>query len=489
MVRVEKLPSSFRDRTVCIIGLGYVGLTLAVTMADSGFDVFGVERQGAVLDKLRRGEPHFFEPRLAEKLARVVEKGTLHLSNAIQDGRNGVGGRATAYVITVGTPLAKDGGIELRFMEQAADEVARVLLDGDLVILRSTMKIGTARAVVQRRLVETGKRFEIAVCPERTLEGRALVELHELPQIVGADTPETRHRCAQLFSILTPTTVAVSSLEAAELIKLTDNTYRDVTFAFANEIAKLCGQLGVSASEVIAAGKLGYPRTNVALPGPVGGPCLEKDPHILAQSAAELGVDMAITRAARETNESQPEEVATLLASQVRAIAAWPAEPRIVVAGLAFKGAPATDDLRGTMAKPIVEALRRHFPRARICGFDCVAAPEACRAYFGIDMVETLDAVFAGADLVVLANNHALFAGLDLPAAARTMNKHGIVYDFWNLYDDVAAAMPDGRMYLSLGSETVADGPTGRTGVKASRRLPPNTYVVAGGRGAPARRW
>ena len=153
---------------------------------------------------------------------------------------------------------------------------------------------------------KSGKKHQIAFCPERTLEGRALIELHELPQVIGADDSDTRWRCQQLFGQMPPTTVAVQTLETAELVKLVDNTYRDLTFGFANEIAKLCSHVGISANEGINAGRLGYPRTKVALPGPVGGPCLEKDPHILVESAKQWGVHLPITPAGRPTNEQQP---------------------------------------------------------------------------------------------------------------------------------------------------------------------------------------
>lgn len=445
-----KLPTTLADRRVCIIGLGYVGLTLAVAMADSGFEVFGVEIRDDVVDGLRRKVPHFHEPRLEEKLGRVIDKGALKLGKTVDDDF-----RASVYIITVGTPLTSEGEIQLRFIEQATQQVAAALKDGDLIILRSTVRLGTARNVVRPILESTGKSFQIAMCPERTLEGRALLELHELPQIIGADDPDTRFRCAQIFTVMTPTTVQVSSLEAGELVKLTDNTFRDVTFAFANEIAKLCARLGVSAREVIAAGKLGYPRTNVAWPGPVGGPCLEKDPHILAQGAAAYGVEMAITKAARRTNEEQPDDAAALIAEQAARMPGFSGAPRIALLGLAFKGVPATDDLRGTMAKPILRALRDRFPRATVTGYDPVVKAADARAYFGeIDMVSNLGDAFSGADLVVIANNHPSFKAMDLAAHAEAMSRPAIVYDFWNLFDDVAVSMPDKVVYLGLGSET-----------------------------------
>lgn len=476
---MRSLPQNFTDRRVTVIGLGYVGLTLAVAMADSGFEVMGIEVRQDVLDLLAQGEPHFFEPRLKDKLQRVVGRGTFRFS------REPVPAFASSvYIITVGTPLDKDGRIQLRFIEQASQQVAAVLKDGDLVILRSTVQLGTARSVVHRVLGATGKRFDIAVCPERTLEGRALLELHELPQVIGADTPDTRFRCAQLFSILTPTTVTVESLEAAELVKLIDNTYRDVTFAFANEVAKLCGRLGVSASAVIAAGKLGYPRTNVALPGPVGGPCLEKDPHILAQSAERLGVDMAITKAARRTNEEQPVDSTSLILAHTQRIRSFSTAPRIAVLGLAFKGVPATDDLRGTMAKPIIEQLRKHYPRGTIVGFDPLVPRDAARKHFDIDIVPTIEEAFLHADLVVIATNHAAFKAMDLGAQAQKMRRPGVVYDYWNLYDDVAGSMPNEVTYLGLGSEMLCmpREPALQTRV-ADKPFVPRKYVVTGGTG------
>jgi UDP-N-acetyl-D-mannosaminuronic acid dehydrogenase len=465
------VPEGLGDRSVCVVGLGYVGLTLAVAMADSGLSVLGIEVKQDVLDKLGRIEPHFHEPRLKDKLARVLTKGSLRVGASVDPAFDG-----TVFIITVGTPLDAEGQIALRFVEQAARQVREVLKDGDLVILRSTVKIGTARNIVRPILAESGKRFDLAVCPERTLEGRALLELHALPQIIGADEANTRFRCGQLFSMLTPTIVSVSSLEAGELVKLIDNTYRDVSFGFANEVAKLCARLGVSASEVISAAKLAYPRTDVAWPGPVGGPCLEKDPHILASSAAEHGVEMGITVAARRTNERQPGDAVRLIAARARHLPGFAPCPRIAVLGLAFKGVPETDDLRGTMARPILRELKANFSGADIVGFDAVVPREEARAALGIEVETSVAACFTGADLVVIANNHPSFRAMDLATLAQTMNRPGLVYDFWNQFDDIVEAMPEAVAYVGLGSEDLPR--IARVSVGAARR-----YLVTGGTG------
>ncbi|WP_448202720.1 nucleotide sugar dehydrogenase [Azospirillum sp. sgz302134] len=444
------LPKSFPDRNVCVLGLGYVGLTLAVAMADAGFQVHGVEVRGDVLDKLARGIPHFHEPGLTEKLQHVVSRGRFTFGRTPDECDH-----CSVFIITVGTPLKADGRVRTDMIEAATRQVAERLHDGDLVILRSTVKLGTTRNVVAPILRATGKRFDIAFCPERTLEGQALIELNQLPQIIGAERIEVATRAAQIFGFLTPTTVKVSTLETAELIKLVDNTYRDVTFAFANEIARLCNAMEVSALEVARAGKLGYPRTHLPLPGPVGGPCLEKDPHILIESAREVGVDMDITAAGRRVNESQPQEVSRFLQQLTHSMQGFPQAPTISLMGLAFKGRPATDDLRGTMAKPVFEELRTRFPQARWKGFDAVVAPDDIRS-FGLEPARNMAEAVEGANLAVILNNHPVFTSMPLPDLANRMDRPGVIYDFWNNFNSREVDLPEGTAYVALGSHGAA---------------------------------
>ncbi|MGL6042364.1 MAG: nucleotide sugar dehydrogenase, partial [Sandaracinobacteroides sp.] len=419
---------------------------------DTGFHVHGVEVREDVLEGLAQGKPHFWEPRLKEKLARVIKKGSFTFSTQLDSGT-----QASVYIITVGTPLDKTGKAKLSMAESATRQVVAHMSDNALIILRSTVKLGTARNVVKPILEASGRPFQIAFCPERTLEGKALIELHQLPQIIGADDPETRWRCQQLFGQMTPTTVAVGSLESAELVKLVDNTYRDLSFGFANEIARLCGRVGISAHEVINAGKLGYPRTNVALPGPVGGPCLEKDPHILNESAKQWGIELPITLAGRQTNERQPADIAMAVKNWSDRHSTFSRTPVISLLGLAFKGSPPTDDLRGTMALPIQRELAHAFPHASFRGFDAHVSATDSRDFFGFSTVGTLDEAFQGADIVVLLNNHAVFQQADLPFLAGSMNRPGIVYDLWNMHDNMSNEMPEGIVGLTLGTERLKD--------------------------------
>ncbi len=439
------LPNTFPDQKICVLGLGYVGMTLAVAMADAGFQVHGVEIRGDILDTLGRGVPHFHEPGLAERLRHVLQRGRFTFSQAPE------GEHHSVYIITVGTPLDDQGRVRTDMIEAATRQVAACLRDDDLVILRSTVKLGTTRRIVQPILAATGKRFDIAFCPERTLEGQALVELNQLPQIIGAESVGVAARAAQIFGFLTPTTVKVSTLETAELIKLVDNTYRDVTFAFSNEIARLCDKLDISAAEVVRAGKLGYPRTNLPLPGPVGGPCLEKDPHILIEGAREAGVEMEITAAGRRVNETQPVEVAGFLEALTRSMQGFPTAPTISLLGLAFKGRPETDDLRGTMARPMFQELRARFPKARWRGFDAVVGHEQIRA-FGLEPADSMVGAVHGVNLAVILNNHPIFTSMPLPDLANRMDRPGLIYDFWNNFSSRNTDLPEGTAYIALGS-------------------------------------
>jgi nucleotide sugar dehydrogenase len=449
---MSRVPSDFPDRTVCIFGQGYVGLTLAAVMADIGFDVIGTEIRDDVLACLRKGKAHFHEPGLDELVGKLVARGRLRFKKHLERGD-----KPTVFIVTVGTPLGADGKVNLSSIQNVSDEIAKNLKQGDMVVMRSTVKLGTTRRIVIPILDSAGVDYDVAFCPERTLEGQALPELRHLPQIVGSVSPRARIRAAQLFSFLTPTVVQVSSLETAETIKLVDNTQRDVAFAFANEVARICDAIGVSAREVIQSGKLGYPRTNLPLPGPVGGPCLEKDPHIMVEGLREVGLEPEITIAARRVNERQPAETVAEIRRWLESKPNFPGRPVVTLAGLAFKGRPATDDLRGTMARPILAALHEAFPQGRYRGFDAVVPADIVQLAFDLTPAATLEEAFDDANLVVLANNHPCFAGMPVERLAERMAAPGLIYDYWNNFDGPELKMPDGVRYMALGSHRLVD--------------------------------
>ncbi len=414
------------DERVCVLGMGYVGLTLAVVMAERGFKVYGAEINKKTLAKISEGSPHFFELGLEIRLKRALKSGKLTFVEGISQIPSDE--LPSAYVITVGTPLGADGRPRMDMVSNVASEVANHMPEGALVVLRSTVRMGTTRAVVLKRMEETGKRFGLAYCPERTLEGRALEELTSLPQIVGGLTDRDLWRATSIFQRLTPTIIKVSSLEAAEVIKLLDNSYRDHMFAFGNEVALLCDAASLDGIEVIRAANTGYERTKIAMPGFVGGPCLHKDPHILQDSLTDFDFVPSLIKEGRALNESLSDHVIDMI---LREMPIASKIDKVSICGVAFKGRPETDDTRSTPALELIAALRSRFPGARLCGQDFAVANDGI-ADLGIEACGVEEA-FRQADIVIVANNNAKYQWLNLDVLAASMKKPGVVFDVWSV--------------------------------------------------------
>ncbi len=436
------LPKSFEDRSVCIVGLGYVGLTLAVVMAEVGFTVHGVEINQETVDSIARGEPHFSEKGLRARLGAQIAAGRITVSTAwpSPEGIN-------VYIVTVGTPLGPDGKTNLTAISSVARSIGSQLKDGDLVILRSTVKVGVTNNVVRPILAESGRSADLAFCPERTVEGRALEELRTLPQIVGGGDEDATVRAAQLFSLITPTVVRVSDLETAEMIKLINNTQRDLMFAFANEVAAICDDIGVSVAEVVRAGNMGYQRASMPLPGPVGGPCLEKDPYILAESTLDPEGIARLALLGRRVNEELPGRAM----KQIAGLGAPEQVSKVAIFGLAFKGRPETSDLRGTLAVKLIEEVGAKFPGARIVGFDPAVPVDHVRT-LGIEAAASAEEAATDADLILFQNNNPDFEQLDLDELAERMKANGLIYDFWNQFDRSSIRGANGVRYCAFGS-------------------------------------
>jgi nucleotide sugar dehydrogenase len=446
-----KASPNYPDRSVCMIGMGYVGLTLAVAMAEVGFRVHGVEINSDTVASIRAGRAPFKETGLDQRLSPQVATGVL---TASQDWP--APGACNVYIVTVGTPLASgDKVTNLDSIRAVTRRLAQNLRPGNMVILRSTVRVGVSRQIVKAVLDETGIPYDLAFCPERTLEGKALQELRTLPQIVGGVNHASSVRAAQVFNYLTPTTIRVSDLETAEMIKLINNTQRDLMFAFANEVAEICDSIGVSAPEVIEAGNMGYPRGGMPLPGPVGGPCLEKDPYILAEGVPGFGADARLTMLGRQVNEALPARAAAAVAEEVATRIPRERVAKGVIMGVAFKGRPETSDLRGTLAIPLIAELKKHYPRAELVAYDPAVPDEDIRA-LGVSPVATADEAFRDAAFVVYQNNNVAFSRLNLAMLSQLMQQDGVIYDMWNQYLDERLQLRPDVAYFGLGTRLFA---------------------------------
>jgi UDP-N-acetyl-D-mannosaminuronic acid dehydrogenase len=435
------------DQQVIVVGLGYVGLTLSAYLANIGMSVHGVEVRDSVLSSLKNHRAFFVEENLDAMLDKVIRNNNFSFSKLIPFSE-----RNRTFIITVGTPLTGTNKPNLDFIQKAATEVANSIKNGDLVILRSTVKLGVTNKIVRDILSSTNKKFHLAFCPERTLEGAALSEIGYLPQIIGADSDEDLERATQFFEKVTTSVVKVSNIETAEMIKLVDNMQRDTHFAISNEVARMCNKINVKASEVIFAGKNKYPRTNLATPGPVGGPCLEKDTYLLNDS---FNLSLSLSKTARLVNESIIDDSISFFENYFgERISKSKIDFKIAVIGLAFKGVPETNDLRGSMALRIIKALKNKFRNIQIFGFDPIVIEEETKE-LGIEFVNTYDEAMNKSDLVLLMNNHPIINEINLTSQAEKMNSGGMIYDYWSRFESISS-LPNGVISSSWGSHGVS---------------------------------
>ena len=443
------LDSEFKDKDVVIMGLGYVGLTLGAYLAELGFKVHGVEIRDLVLNALESRKSFFWEPGLDDLLLRNIENGNFSFSRTIPKVKSN-----RVFVITVGTPIDKHKKAILDSITNVSNQVSHAMTDGDMVILRSTVKLNTTNSIVAPILKKSGKDFDLAFCPERTLEGAALEELGSLPQIVGAGSQRSRARAINFFQQITSSVVNVSNIETAEMIKLVDNMQRDVFFAVSNEVAHLCNTQQIKASEVISAGKLGYKRTNLANPGPVGGPCLEKDSYLLAESVGDTPANARIALAARLTNESVTTEAAQFISDWVKRHTDG-TKLKISVLGMAFKGIPETNDMRGTPAIALIDSLVSYCPNSEILCWDPVITVDEMQL-FGYKSTLDLQECIEGSSVIILVNNHPDLSSLDLKSIFSSAKKPILIYDFWGRSDQSLTVEGLGQ-YFSWGNHFILD--------------------------------
>jgi UDP-N-acetyl-D-mannosaminuronic acid dehydrogenase len=427
-------------KRVAVVGLGYVGITLAAALASRGFTVIGYDREARVREALAAGRTHLYEPGIEEALAETLGR-TFHVRGDLK------GAEVDAAVICVSTPVDDvTRQPRLESLRSAARQIADELGPETLVVVRSTVPVGATRSVVLPELTARWGAARLAFCPERTIQGQALRELQELPQVIGGLDDASRAAAAELFEQLTRRVVTVSSLEAAELVKLVNNAHTDLIYSYGNEVALLSERLRLDPLEVIRAANVDYPRPDLSRPGFVGGGCLSKDPYILIESGKAAGYEPWLVGRARGLNEHLPGHVGRRFVDLLRETRGAVAGARVVIFGFAYKGWPPTDDMRGTPVTPIIETLRAEGIVVR--GHDYIVRADVIAA-LGAAACDVKDG-FDGADGVLLVTNHPEYARLDLPSLLHTLRRPALVYDCWRVLDE-ATVRGAGVRYAGIG--------------------------------------
>ena len=437
-----------RFKHIGVIGLGYVGLTLGLTLADIGFKVRGLDKNQKLAQSIKNGKPPFFEAGLPQLLADHLDKNFKVVPNFNKENNCDV------YFVCVGTPLVGKNKPDLKYLGEASKSLGRILKAGDAIILRSTVPIGTTRDFVLPILeresgLKGGENFLLAFAPERTIEGKALEELRHLPQVIGGLNHKSAELASNIFSFLTKGTVLVDLLEEAEMVKLINNTYRDVTFGFANEVSLIAARWDIDAKRVIEAANYGYDRSNVPMPSPgVGGYCLEKDPYIFIESARAKGYEPLLINNARKVSDMMVDHVAGSVVAFLKTKAAEKRNPKILALGVAFKGKPVTSDVRGSTSIKIIKKLQQgNFKN--IFGFDPAVHKENILLH-DIRFVRDLKAGFADADVVCVGTNHPDFETLNIRNLLSLSNRPVLLFDSWGLFNKEEVSKIKGVHYKRL---------------------------------------
>lgn len=335
------------SKNICIVGLGYIGLPTAALLANQGYQVLGIDVSEDVVNIVNNGEIHIVEPELDAYVAKAVRNKTLTAALNPKP--------ADVFVLAVPTPF-HDGHVpNIDYVEAATRSIASVLKAGNMVILESTSPVGTTDRVAEV-LREEGVDIEsihIAHCPERVLPGHIMRELVENDRIVGGITPEATEIVADFYRSFVSGEVLTTDARTAEMAKLTENSFRDVNIAFANELSILCDKFGIDVWELIRLANR-HPRVNILQPGTgVGGHCIAVDPWFIVHAGGE---DARIIRAAREVNDYKTAWVVERILTDIKAFREKEGrEPTVACMGLAFK--PNIDDLRESPALSVFQSL------------------------------------------------------------------------------------------------------------------------------------
>lgn len=424
----------------CVIGLGYVGLTLAVVLAEEGYDVTGVDANATIIERLRAGSPHFHEPELPERMNKLG--GKLHFTTEIPESDS-----SRTYIISVGTNIDDEHKPDYSHVRSASEAIARHLKKGDLVILRSTVTLLATREIVvpilEKSGLTPGTDFFVAFAPERTIEGKALEELRSLPQVVGGLTSECTEKARAFFAPIASEVVVVGTLEEAELIKLMSNAYRDLMFSFSNNLALIASRYNLDINSAIKAANKGYKRNNIPLPSPgVGGYCLTKDPHLLAHGDHhELG---ALHREGRKVNLKMAAHVAEIIDAYIKKNPDQ--KNHITILGLAFKGSPATSDVRFSPSHDLVKELTKK-GHEKLSAYD-PNVPEEIFSAWGVNRLNSLaEVVEKGSVLVFMhLSDHYGDVAMNLPEDGSGI----LILDTWGMHDK-EKLISRGYAYANLG--------------------------------------
>ncbi|PRB77944.1 UDP-N-acetyl-D-mannosamine dehydrogenase [Arthrobacter sp. MYb214] len=382
---------------VCVVGMGYIGLPTSVVLAKAGWRVHGVDINEKAVELLSNGVATFEEPGISAALKSSVLSGNLTVGSVPKESK--------VYIIAVPTPIDANFEPDTSYIRSAVESVALLAKADDLFILESTSPVGTTEMI--RDILHdlrpdlTNALMYFAHCPERVIPGRMMKEIISNDRVVGGIDANSAEKAANLYRSFCEGEIHLTDARTAELTKLTENSFRDVNIAFANELSIVADHLGVNVWEVIELANK-HPRVQILQPGPgVGGHCIAVDPWFLVASAP---MKTSLIRSARRVNDSKPRFVVDKIATYLRETN----RESVALLGLAFKAN--VDDLRESPAVNIAVELAEHFPNVRLSIVEPFVdeLPRALQNFDNVHLVD-LQVAFDNEQLIVLLVDHDIF--------------------------------------------------------------------------------
>lgn len=381
-------------RKICVLGMGYIGLPTACTFAKHGIQVIGVDINEEIVHGLQNGQVHIYEPGLRELVTSAIESQNLIVRSTPEE--------CDAFIIAVPTPITEDKKADMEAVRSAAKAITPYLRAENLVILESTSPPRTTLDIVAPILEESGlkagKDFMLAYSPERVLPGKIIEEIVNNTRVIGGIDEKSTKAGKDLYSVFVKGDILMTNATTAEMVKLMENTYRDINIAIANEFAHLADRFGVDAWEAINIANY-HPRVNILKPGPgVGGHCISVDPWFLVEAAPDIS---PLVHTARELNDGQPAYVVDTIRRKTGSLE----NKKVTVLGLSYKAN--IDDLRESPAIEIVELLVE--AKAKVTTFE----PYKIQANIhGTHNAANLDEALENSDLILLLVPHNEFTAL-----------------------------------------------------------------------------
>lgn len=432
--------SAYRDQLV-VVGLGYVGLTLALAASSAGISVVGVDSDFEKIECLNRKRTYISEPGIENLLEEFIESNFFPRNTLFEIVRSP--GQSWNFILCVPTPLTSDLSLDTSYIKQAVNEIIPYFQIGDSVITRSTVPIGTTREVaiiIEKELGwSVGTDFYAISAPERAVEGNALYELRELPQILGGITTNCAQHGYDLFQKISKRLVLVSTAEVSETIKITSNAFRDYSFGFSNYLTKVAQSYNLDVNEIIDNANFGYLRNMIPKPSPgVGGPCLSKDPYLLDHP--NFTKSESPIYAARKVNEGMTQYVFNHLVEKIPGLLSL----EILMLGLAFKGVPETNDMRNSPSIDLAYLFLKK--NKRMFGWDAVVESLTIPDIFLQSEITSKPQVF------LILNNHENNVE-KLKVFLEGNNEKIWIFDPWRLIGDpkeILRFAPQGVTYLTM---------------------------------------